>query len=159
MVKAATLVLMLLFRTKAPISGQLLAAVRPCLSEIKEFVTGYAKEMTEQEQAGWWAEFVEEATRAVQGDAGLLDGIELHTKLAETSRRNEELAAENAKLADDATQLRRELEDLEQQNRTEQNRTKHSVVNVDCNVGELIEGKPGVRGTTKIAERTAANDN
>jgi hypothetical protein len=50
----------------------------------------------------------------VQGDAGLLDGMELHTKLAEASRRNEELAAEKAKLADDATQLRRELEDLEQ---------------------------------------------
>jgi FtsZ-binding cell division protein ZapB len=72
--------------------------------------------MTEQEQAGRWAELVEEAARAVQGDAGVLDGMELHTKLAEASRRNEELAAENAKLADDATQLRRELEDLEQQN-------------------------------------------
>jgi hypothetical protein len=44
---------MLLFRTEAAISGQLLAAVRPRLSEIKESVTGYAKEMTEQEQAGW----------------------------------------------------------------------------------------------------------
>jgi FtsZ-binding cell division protein ZapB len=42
--------------------------------------------------------------------------MELHTKLAEASRRNEELAAEKAKLADDATQLRREPEDLEQQN-------------------------------------------
>jgi chromosome segregation ATPase len=52
----------------------------------------------------------------VQGDAGLLDGMELYTKLMETSRRKEELAAENAKLADDAMQLRRELEDLEQQN-------------------------------------------
>jgi hypothetical protein len=141
---------MLLFRTEAPTSRQLLAAVRPRLSEIKESVTGYAKEMMEQEQAGWWAELVEEAARAVQGDAGLLDGIELHTKLAEASRRNEELAAENAKLADNATQLRRELEGLEQQN---------NIVNVDCNVGELIEGKPGVRGTTEIAEQTTANDN
>jgi hypothetical protein len=44
------------------------------------------------------AEFVQEAARAVQGDAGLLDWMELHTKLAEASRRNKEVGRRERKI-------------------------------------------------------------